>query len=146
MLGLLLNLTLLLVLVQSLLFATSTRQCQESNNTDDWTQWICLLGHLSITTKWKISYLFGCWLCISSCDVLHLWTLVHLVYLIWYKHRWKQLRCKLNVQRLSEEYTTFLFRVVYIYGLQHQQDRDESNKSDDSTRMIYLIGYFQDCH
>ena len=36
---------------------------------------------LKLATKWKTTYLWGCWLRIFSGDYLHLWLLVALVYL-----------------------------------------------------------------
>ena len=37
--------------------------------------------NLKLASKWKTTYLLGCWLCISSGDCLHLWLLGILVYL-----------------------------------------------------------------
>ena len=42
-------------------------------------------------------------------------------YFVWHRHRWKQLRCQLNIQRLYEEYTILWFEFD-LCALQHRRD------------------------
>ena len=51
-----------------------------------------------------------------------------LPYLVWYRHHWKQLMCKLNIQRLNEEYAILCFEFD-LCGLKYR-------KQDDSTQRI----------
>ena len=60
--------------------------------------------YLKLVTKWKTTYILGCWLRILSGDGLHLWLLGALVDLTLFgvDTILKQLRYKLNIQRLYE--------------------------------------------
>ena len=49
-----------------------------------------------------------------------------LPYLVRYRHCWKQLRCKLNIHILYEEYTILCFE-FYLCGLRHCDLPDDYN-------------------
>ena len=54
-----------------------------------------------------------------------------LPYLVWYIHRWKQLRFKLNIQRLYKEYTILWFDFD-LCGLWHQKDATDPTLDNDT--------------
>ena len=45
-------------------------------------------------------------------------------YLVWYRHCWKKLKCKLNIQRLTKEYKIIWFKFD-LCGLRYWQDKDK---------------------
>ena len=62
-----------------------------------------------------------------------------LPYPVWYIHRWKQLRCKLNTKRLYKEYTILWFEFD-LCGLQHRRDREKSFKASHNVKDCLPFG------
>ena len=107
-------------------FSTFTRQGLERNNSDNSMQCIRLIGHFQ-ASHWVKNFLplglldfYFVWWCFTLVNVGR----ASLPYLVWYRHRWKQLRCKLNINRLTKEYT-ILWIEFDLCGFQHWQNRDK---------------------
>ena len=115
-------------------FPTSTRKVQKRVKSDDTIQRILLLGHSQATHQVKDFLNLGF---LTSYFIWRRFSLVtvgraSLPYLVRYRHCWKQLRCKINTQRLTKEYTILWFEFD-LCGLRHQQDTTDPTLDNDTS-------------
>ena len=65
-------------------------------------------------------YFFWCWFSLVT------FKRSSLPYLVWFRQHWKQLRCKLNTQRIYKEYTIIFvwFLICVVCGIDNTGTRD----------------------
>ena len=92
------------------------------------------------TSHWKTNYLWVvdfvfCLVTVCTCEWWARWSTLH----CFERHHFKQLRCKLNTQRIYEECAILWFKFD-LCGLRHRQDREESFESSQSVKYYLPLG------